>query len=725
MKKILTTLTLLFTLCSFAFAQEYDFYFDDPNKGYDYITTVRCIIYVDNILQTDQKNIEIGIFVDDEARGRSTKIGYDVYYTHMDHYLYMLDFSANKGETPIFKAYNHNTNEILTSTFSVEVPGEESYGTLDKPVKIYFTSPSSLYVAQVGETKYETLAEAVESAEAGATVTLLKDAEGTGVVINKNITIDFNGKTYTFNEGVGSTGTKSNGFQILAGNTVTLKNGVLNVAENAKEDFYILVQNYANLTVENMNLDGTNLDKWSATDGDSYTLSINSGSVNITGNTTIKANDEGDLAFAFDACKYQSYEAPVVTLGDNVTVDGKAELTGGQLYTTNNNLTVVAKKTIKGVDNGQGSVEGWNTISTPIVGGVTINEPAETEGIHDLYRYNEKTMTWEYYEEVFSTLDLGRGYLYSNISNIDLAWEGVLNITDVNVSLSYTEENSSLAGFNMVGNPFAHNITKDNFVTTSATLADGYYEIGQNGEWIAATDEGTIAPMSSVLVKTDKAEEITIAAKAQSAAKREATKSYLAINVANANYSDIAYVSFNEGLGLDKINHRNADAPMISVPVEGKEYAIAKMNQDVTEVPVTFKASTMGEYTISAKSIACEFSQITLIDKQTGNTTNLLLEDYSFIATSNDDANRFVLMLDNSQQSADDSHFAYVNNGEIIISEVEGNAVVRLLDVTGRLVTECSATESVNIPVASYRSGVYMIQMMDNNGVKVQKVIID
>ena len=726
MKKVLTTLTLLITLCSFAFGQD-DYHFDEPDNR-QYNMTMTSVIFIDGVEDSGQ-NIEIAAFCGEEIRGRMTNL--DMEYIEIPdvfarYFRYLhVNSEVTSGEIITFKAYNHDSGYELTSDFTIEFVADAMHGDLDNPVEIYFTTPAQP-VAQLGTEKFMTLADAVEAAtEGNNTITLLKDSEGKGIVIDKDVTIDFADYAYTFVEqGVGDTPTKSNGFQIKKGNNVTLENGTLNVAEEWKEKFYILIQNYSNLTVENMELDGTNLDMWSATDGDSYVLSNNSGNINVIGTTKIIANNDGDLAFALDACYNPAYTAPVVTLGENVNVQGRVELTGGQLYTTNENLTVVAKKTINGVDNGHGSVEGWNTISTPIVGGVTINEPAEGEGIHDLYRYNEEKMTWEYYKNTFSTLDLGRGYLYSNVADIDLAWEGVLNIKNVTVSLSYTDANS-LAGFNMVGNPFAYNITKDNFKTTSANLADGYYEIGYDGSWIATTDGGSIAPMSSVLVKTDMAEDITIAAKAQSVAKRNESKSYLAINVANANHSDVAYVSFDEGLGLDKINHRNADIPMISVPVEGKEYAIAKMNQDVTEIPVTFKASAMGEYTISARSIACEFSQITLIDKQTGNTTNMLLEDYSFIATSNDDASRFVLKLDNGQQPTGDSHFAYVNNGEIIVSGIEGNAVVRVMDVTGRLVTECNATESVNIPTASFRSGVYMIQMMDNNGVKVQKVIID
>ena len=175
-------------------------------------------------------------------------------------------------------------------------------------------------VAKIDNVKYATLSSAIEAAQAGETITLLQSSEGHGIVINKSITIDFGGYTYSFVEqGVGDTPSKSNGFQIKKGdnNTVTLKNGTLNVKDGEGEHFYILVQNYANLNVVNMNLDGTNLDMYSLSDQDSYVLSNNSGTVNIEGLTTITANNDGEKAFAFDVCKYGNYEAPIVNVYGN------------------------------------------------------------------------------------------------------------------------------------------------------------------------------------------------------------------------------------------------------------------------------------------------------------------------------------------------------------------------------------------------------------------------
>ena len=257
--------------------------------------------------------------------------------------------------------YQNYDAPAVTVADTVKVDGkvELSGGALTAPAGLTVTTSAGYKVVyadgeytmvkkgafEVNGTDYATLAEAY--AVAGDSITLTADAEGPGLIINKAVTIDFGGHTYTLTDGVGNV--PSNGLQILkeAGN-VTLKNGTLKVADDAKAKFYILVQNYTNLTVTDMVLDGTNLDKWSGTDGDSYTLSINSGTVAVNGETKIIANDDGDLAYAFDSCKYQNYDAPAVTVADTVKVDGKVELSGGAL-TAPATLSVIAPEGYKAV----------------------------------------------------------------------------------------------------------------------------------------------------------------------------------------------------------------------------------------------------------------------------------------------------------------------------------------------------------------------------------------
>ena len=183
-------------------------------------------------------------------------------------------------------------------------------------------------VAQSVGKKYASLEEAFAAAKSGALIKLLSDAEGNGIVIDKDIIIDFNGYSYTFTgNAVGSSNTKTNGFQILKGNTVELRNGTLQVADSAASKFAMLIQNYGNLGLTAMTLDGTNLDYSSKT---SYTLSINSGKVTIKGTekNTIIANDRGlDADYAWDVYDYSSagYALPtlVVNSGAKLVTEGK------------------------------------------------------------------------------------------------------------------------------------------------------------------------------------------------------------------------------------------------------------------------------------------------------------------------------------------------------------------------------------------------------------------
>ena len=226
--------------------------------------------------------------------------------------------------------------------------------------------PASTAVAEADGVEYDTLAEAVA---AGTDIKLLCDAEGEGFVINKDVTIDFGGYTYTVTSPVGSTGTVSNGLQLLQGNNVTLKNGTLTVSAESKNDFYILVQNYSNLTVTDMVLDGTNLDKYSLTDGDSYTLSNNCGDININGSTTIIANDEGDLAFAFDIYKYADYTAPTVNVDTTGKISGTIEISAGlesNISITNGIFTDDVSAYI-GEGSGMKLVDGIHTVAASAV----------------------------------------------------------------------------------------------------------------------------------------------------------------------------------------------------------------------------------------------------------------------------------------------------------------------------------------------------------------------
>ena len=374
------------------------------------------------------------------------------------------------------------------------------------------------------------------------------------------------------------------------------------------------------------------------------------------------------------------------------------------------------------VRNIAGTTSGWGTLSAPTATG---NVVFNTTGRHDFYKYEESAnLEWVFVdvEENAYTMQPGRGYLYANKEDVVASFTGALNMDDVNYVLSCTdkETDKELSGLNMIGNPFTHNINVNHL---DGEIAEAFYSVATNGAWVPNVEE-SIAPLQAVLVQTDAKDTLTI--KKTATRERGVSEGSLKINVANKNYNDVAYVLFKEGLGLSKIAHFNTEIPMVSVNVEGKEYAVATMNKEVTEIPVSFKAMTMGEYTISVEAQDVE-ETIYLTDKLTGERVNLNTDSYTFMATSNDNTDRFVLtkVLDTTgiEQNAECS--VYVSNDEIRFNNLNGNLNVRIYDMLGRPVAEYNVFESATISTSSFETGMYILQMTDENGVRTQKVLVD
>ncbi|WP_337397964.1 hypothetical protein, partial [Desulfovibrio sp.] len=185
---------------------------------------------------------------------------------------------------------------------------------------------AGMAVAGAAITTGQDFKNAVTNAKPGDTITLGQDIkEGLGAVFEeKTVTVDFGGHTYTgYSDSVGSPGTETQLFQLLKESpTVTLKNGILNIATSpaASGKFKMVLQNYCDLTLDNMVVDGTNL----LGDG-TYTMSNNHGDITIN-NSTIIAKKDG---VAFDVYYWPKggYGDGVSVTVNNSTINGKIEVT--------------------------------------------------------------------------------------------------------------------------------------------------------------------------------------------------------------------------------------------------------------------------------------------------------------------------------------------------------------------------------------------------------------
>ena len=179
-------------------------------------------------------------------------------------------------------------------------------------------------VAKIGDNYYESLVAAVAAAQDNDVIYLLKNAQGGGLKINKSITIDFGGFTYSVGDpAVGSTGTETLAVQLLAGNNITFQNGTLDVYSGATCNIYRLIQNYSNLTLTNMTLDGTKITYSNPVYA--WTLTTCNGTVTLGENTHIIAKAGGSALYVC-AASYNAYpNGTQVTMGNKVTIDGNIQ----------------------------------------------------------------------------------------------------------------------------------------------------------------------------------------------------------------------------------------------------------------------------------------------------------------------------------------------------------------------------------------------------------------
>lgn len=217
-------------------------------------------------------------------------------------------------------------------------------------------------VATIGDTAFTSIQQAVNSITdhtTPTTIVLFDTLEGAGVQVpsGSNIIFDLNGHTYTIvSPAVGSKGTTTGGFQLLKNSNITFKNGTITHAtkytvEQDDKDVQILIQNYSNLTLQNVTLDARS--KMADAEGTClYALSNNYGNIVIKENTNIIADQPRSPGYggaAFDLW----YTSTSYVTGVNVTFDSSfnGTVTGTIEYganTKNTNWEALACLTISG-----------------------------------------------------------------------------------------------------------------------------------------------------------------------------------------------------------------------------------------------------------------------------------------------------------------------------------------------------------------------------------------
>lgn len=335
----------------------------------------------------------------------------------------------------------------------------------------------------------------------------------------------------------------------------------------------------------------------------------------------------------------------------NTSTEGLVIKDGAKLINASGNVAATMEKDIAAYSNS--NPDAWYTIASPMD-----EMPIEGSGFatpeFDLYRYNESNLTneeWENYKgglADFTTFENGRGYLFANSNAFSPAFTGTLNSSAVSCLLSYTERsNDPLSGFNLIGNPFPHDIYKGTGAAIdNANLASGYYTLTNEGTWQVHTFEDAIHPGQGILVKATAPTILTIAKSTAVAtaetggAKRETSP--LSISVKGENGQDQAFVYFGRGNSMEKMGGFVAQESSLWVRDNGMDYAIAHVEKADETLELCFRSKQMGDFTLTVDRNETEFEYLQLVDHVIGLTVDLLKQPtYVFHATGQELDARF------------------------------------------------------------------------------------
>jgi len=412
---------------------------------------------------------------------------------------------------------------------------------------------------------------------------------------------------------------------------------------------------------------------------------------------------------------------------------------GAQVMQNNGNVYATFEMNISNPSSWTDDIKGgWQFIASPVKN-AAISDFVPYTSDYDLYKYDgSRNLQWVNYknhiDDFETTFRQGRAYLSSYETETKATFKGVLNYE---TSFTFTDikshdYNDDYANYYLVGNPFTFDInwnkmTLYNIYDGIAKLndVDGTYDydidtdikVG-DGFFVMATAEDPSLSYNNARKGREVHESINV----------------IATNSEGGDNVVIHFAGADKG-GFVKLKNLNDDVAEIYVKKDNTVYGILSYDESEEEIPLYFSPKQMGTYNIRVETDG-NFKYIGLLDKSTGEETDILKETYTFTSLSSDFHDRFILKIDNSQQPTDNGHFAYVSGEEIIITDISGEAQINIYDALGRCVLRMDAASHVRTGVSGrdaachvhidrFDSGVYIIQKIDENGVNVQKLIVN
>ncbi len=378
-----------------------------------------------------------------------------------------------------------------------------------------------------------------------------------------------------------------------------------------------------------------------------------------------------------------------------------------------NSVEATVQKNIEACTYSQDNNAGYNLIASPVFDNLTAaNVKGLLTNYYDLYKFdNTHEREWINYKAGAYTIDPEVGYLYASGSNTIIEFAGDLNEAPSSDVYDVTVAHK---GFNLIGNPLPYNVA---VVDEEFNLVDYQVLTSDGGAFEASSND--IAPCNAILVQTANDNETVYFLDPSLLEESKAVNIKL---VENAKQVDNVRVRFGEGRGMNKF-YLNNNISHVYFQQGNEEMAIVRSAAEA-ELPVSFRASENGTYTLAVEAENIDMNYLHLIDNMTGMDVDLLqTPSYTFEANTNDYANRFKLVFAaNGADEADESSFAFFSNGNLIVNN-EGNATLQVIDINGRILSSETISGSCSKAINA-TTGVYMLRLINGDNVKVQKVVV-
>jgi hypothetical protein len=407
-----------------------------------------------------------------------------------------------------------------------------------------------------------------------------------------------------------------------------------------------------------------------------------------------------------------------------------------------------------------GSNNKWHYVSSPIS-----DATANTFFSCYLNSWNETSQTWDHIIYPGTTLDIAKGYsvfLPSAFGNKAVFSTNSGNINAGNYStpfLSYTSgQDSSLNGFNFIGNPYPSSIDWDLVSIPTTIDAAIYYwdpSAGVQGSYksyvpgLGGSGSRYVPPMHGFFIHAKDTSNIgTITFEnhirvheGQNISYKQGTyPSPIKIRVCGNGFCDETYIQFSPHAtqGFDskmdayKVFTFDSIVPQVYTSIYNADLSFNSLPLDPEGliIPLGFKSGSQGVFKLelNQQTINSPDNQIFLKDKITGNYVNLSkCSTYSFNYDTGDICSRFLLYINYSITENQESFSGIsIRTGvEEIVIESTGEREIRCIDIyniLGQIVKHVeNSSDKMHIHV---NKGTYLIRVVSDNKIFTEKLLI-